>query len=175
MRKEVDAIFLTGRQSWTPHWALTDLVSALGEIPDRTNERLYGAGQLDQSARQGVEGFADGRGQVNLGEHPEPGPGGRGKISGNQSVDLFQRPVQGRYPAVALRRATREILAMARTARQEGVLVSTVYDALALRYQGRIINEAINNLNLSRRIVRFSNCRVNGVSQPARLFLPEFY
>lgn len=41
LRREVDAVFLTARHTWTPHWAMTDLVSALGEIPDRTNERLY--------------------------------------------------------------------------------------------------------------------------------------
>lgn len=41
LRKEVNAIFLTGKKSWTPHWALTDLVSELGEIPERANERLY--------------------------------------------------------------------------------------------------------------------------------------
>ncbi len=41
LRKEVDAIFLTGRQSWTPHWAMTDLVAALGEIPEHSNANLY--------------------------------------------------------------------------------------------------------------------------------------
>lgn len=41
LRKEVNAIFLTGKKSWTPHWAMTDLVSELGQIPERTNEKLY--------------------------------------------------------------------------------------------------------------------------------------
>ncbi|MBF0192489.1 MAG: ATP-binding protein [Magnetococcales bacterium] len=41
LRREVDAIHLTGRQTWTPHWAMTDLVAALGEEPQRTNEQLY--------------------------------------------------------------------------------------------------------------------------------------
>ncbi len=40
LRRDVDAIFLTGKQTWTPHWALTDLVLAMNLIPERSNERL---------------------------------------------------------------------------------------------------------------------------------------
>lgn len=42
LRKDVNAVFLTGKPSWTPHWALTDLVSELGETPERTTEKLFG-------------------------------------------------------------------------------------------------------------------------------------